>query len=73
MVASGRSEIEEGLVSIEIFHHSFKSVRRGSDTETVEKEEKWMWSYPGGDWSMVSKRAGRRRTGTKKKTIETGS
>lgn len=32
-----------------------------------------MWSHPGGDWSAVSKSAGRRRAGIKKKTIETGS
>ena len=52
------------LVSIEVFHHSFISMKRGSDTETVEKERK----NGGGDWSLVSKSGGRRRIGAKRKT-----
>lgn len=40
--------------------------------ETVEKEEKWMWSYPEGDWNKVSKSIGRRRVGTEKKKIKIG-
>lgn len=40
MAASGRSKIEEGLVSIKIFDHSFRSMKRRPETETAEKERK---------------------------------
>lgn len=39
-MASGKSKIEDGMVSAKTFDHSLRSMKKGPEMETVEKERK---------------------------------
>ena len=64
MTVSGRSKIEEWLVSIKILDYLFRSMKRWPETETVEEERKTDVGCPGGEseagWKGES-RLGRRK------------